>query len=268
MGLILKNTNNSTGRIRFYLNQPIDPDAAAFLTAASITDPTITSAINTLVLSFKSAEVWTKMKAIYPLVGGTASTHKWNLKDPRDLDAAFRLQFFGGVTHNSNGITSNGSNAYASTFLNDNTLDIDNKHISQYLRNAITVGATMGTITSPGTSNRFYPEFSGLDYSTLGVSQQSRALAGSKVGQFLMSKTTSGQFKYYRPSTTVITVSAANGTAINSTNFLLASSNSGTPEYSLANLALATIGDGLTDTDESNIRTAVQTFQTSLSRQV
>jgi hypothetical protein len=246
----------------------IDPDASAFLTAAGITSPTITSAINTLVLSFKSAGVWTKMRAIYPLVGGTATTHKFNLKDPRDLNAAFRLQFLGGVNHTSNGITGNGSNAYATTFLNDNTLNINSKHLSMYIRNALTVGSPMGTITSPGTSNRFYPEFSGLDYSTLGVSQQSRALAGSKLGQVLMSKTTSGQFKYYRPATSAITVSAANGTAINSINFLLASSNGGVPEYSLANLAFATIGDGLTDADESNIRTTIQTFQTSLSRQV
>ena len=31
------------------------------------------------------------MKAIYPFVGGTATTHKFNLKDPADINAAFRL---------------------------------------------------------------------------------------------------------------------------------------------------------------------------------
>jgi hypothetical protein len=73
----------------------IDPDAQAFLTATGITDPTITSAIDTLVLDLKAASLWTKMKALYPFVGGTSTTHKYNLVDPADTDAAFRLTFNG-----------------------------------------------------------------------------------------------------------------------------------------------------------------------------
>ena len=65
------------------------------------------------------------MKALYPFVGGTATSHKFNLKDPRDLDAAFRLQFNGGWTHNSNGVTPNGTNGYA-----------DNKEL-EYIRQKI-----------------------------------------------------------------------------------------------------------------------------------
>ena len=72
-----------------------DPDAQAFITAAAITDPTQQAAINTLVVDLKGYSIWTKMKALYPFVGGTASAHKFNLKDPRDLDSAFRLVFSG-----------------------------------------------------------------------------------------------------------------------------------------------------------------------------
>ena len=68
-----------------------DPDAIAFLMAAGITDGTQAAAINTLVIRMKADGIWTKMKAIYPFVGGSAASHKWNLKDPRDLDAAYRL---------------------------------------------------------------------------------------------------------------------------------------------------------------------------------
>ena len=89
----------------------LDLDALAFLTAAGITDSTIISAINTLVVSLKNFGIWTKMRAIYPFVGGTALTHKWNLKDPRDLDIAFRLVFSGGWTHSSTGALANGTNA-------------------------------------------------------------------------------------------------------------------------------------------------------------
>ena len=57
-----------------------DTDAQAFITAAAITDPTQQAAINTLVVDLKGYSIWTKMKAVYPFVGGTAATHKFNLK--------------------------------------------------------------------------------------------------------------------------------------------------------------------------------------------
>ena len=53
-------------------------------------------------------------------------------------------------------------------------------------------------------------------------------------------------------------------------NFYLgARNNNGTPQfYSSHQLAFAFLGDGLTDTDSANLYTAVQAFQTTLSRQV
>jgi hypothetical protein len=98
-----------------------DTDAQAFITAAGITNPTQQSAINTLVLGLKADSIWTKMNALYPFVGGTATSHKYNLKDPRDLDAAYRLAFFGGMTHNANGIQGDGGSGYADTFAAINT---------------------------------------------------------------------------------------------------------------------------------------------------
>ena len=101
-----------------YVFAAFDADAQAFITAAGLTNPTQQRAVNTLVLSLKANNIWTKMRAIYPFVGGTASTHKWNLKNPLDTNAAFRLVFFGGMTHSANGIQGNGTNSYANTFLN------------------------------------------------------------------------------------------------------------------------------------------------------
>ena len=50
--------------------------------AAGITDGTQAAAINTLVIRMKADGVWTKMKSVYPFVGGSAASHKFNLKDP------------------------------------------------------------------------------------------------------------------------------------------------------------------------------------------
>ena len=98
-----------------------DPDAQAFITAVGLTDNTQKSAINQLVLDFKTAGTWGLMLGIYPFIGGSAVTHKWNLRDPRDTDASYRLTFSGGWTHSSTGAFSNGTNAYANTFINPST---------------------------------------------------------------------------------------------------------------------------------------------------
>lgn len=94
-----------------------DSDAQAFLTAAGIVDPTQRSAVNQLVIDLKAATIWTKLIALYPFVGGTAASHKWNLKDPTDSDGAFRITWNGMLTHNANGVVSNGSTGYGDTHL-------------------------------------------------------------------------------------------------------------------------------------------------------
>jgi hypothetical protein len=94
-----------------------DADALSFITAASITDNTQKTAINTLVTDLKTYNIWTKMKALYPFVGGSAFSHKFNLKDPRDDNGAFRLLFVNGWTHSSTGALPNGTDAYADTII-------------------------------------------------------------------------------------------------------------------------------------------------------
>ena len=80
-----------------------DADAQAFITASGISG-TEATAINTLVTDLKSANIWAKMKAVYPIVGGTATSHKFNLLNPVDSNAANRLVFAGGVTHSNSPI--------------------------------------------------------------------------------------------------------------------------------------------------------------------
>ena len=72
---------------------------SAFAAATGITDTTILNALNTFDTGLISNGLDTKMKALYPFVGGTANTHKFNFMDARDTDAAFRLQFNGGYIH-------------------------------------------------------------------------------------------------------------------------------------------------------------------------
>lgn len=101
----------------------IDPDAKKVIDAIQ-TDaiPTTLSvsqknAINYRISAFKQAGLWTKIVADYKFIGGTASAHKYNFKDPRDLDVAYRVTWSGGLTHDANGVTPNGSSGWGNTHI-------------------------------------------------------------------------------------------------------------------------------------------------------
>jgi hypothetical protein len=251
-----------------------DTDAAAFITAATITDSTQQSAINTLVLDFKSYGIWSKMKAIYPMVGGTATTHKYNLKDPRDLNAAFRLGFYGGWTH-SNGAKPNGTNAYAETFLNALTsLTNNNYHLSHYSRTQKTTGGEVDLVANELGTIRYISvtqyyagagkAFVAGDYiSSLIVNADTNTL-----GMLVGSRTAQTSAKMFMNGVQRgSTLTLSNPNALPNNTFFLGA-NGIANEYSSKECAFASIGDGLTDTESANLYTAVQAFQTTLGRQV
>ena len=62
---------------------------------------------------------WNRTPIIYPFVGGSATTHKFNLKNPLNSDGANRLTFGSGFSHGANGVTPPG-NAVAQTYLDLN----------------------------------------------------------------------------------------------------------------------------------------------------
>lgn len=253
-----------------------DADAQAFITAAGITDATQRSAINTLVTDLKSYGIWTKMKAIWPFVGGTSSSHKWNLKDPRDLDAAYRLVFSGGGTHSSTGYQPNGVNGYGDTFLNVNTtLNTDNTSIAYYSRTNDYSFALMGCVeaASPDRGILLSPKFSSSfnnDFSCVNSSTVSKTAAINTNGLFIVSRIVNNQFKGYQNNSIAYTSATNSGIKPNLKIYIGARNNSGNIASQFTNLqcAFASIGDGLTDTDAANLYTAVQAYQTSLNRQV
>jgi hypothetical protein len=244
-----------------------DPDAQAFITAAAITDATQQDAIDALVVGLKTDGIWTKMKAIYPFVGGTASTHKYNLKDPRDLDAAFRLVFNGGWTHSVNGATPNGTNGYADTKLQMQQLSNASNNISLYMRTSNTgVKAYAGvydlvryTILGSSVGN-YYNSYNAAFGTASGFTN-----SGLLSGNYL-----SGVEKIQKNGVTQASVTIANTASTSTQSYYLSAFNlNGTPsQYASTQLAYASLSDGLTDTEAANLYTRVQAFQTALSRQV
>jgi hypothetical protein len=254
---------------------PIDPDAQAFLTAAGITDATITSAIDTLVKDLKTASLWTKTKAIYPFVGGTASTHKWNLRNPLDTNAAFRLVFGGGVTHDSNGAQGNGTNGYGLTFIPTNSLPNSNLHASWYSRTTSTLGAFSAEI-APNTSYtaaswltfRTNNKTSGNAYFSAGNDSVAATVSNTLNGFFIGSETASNLRKLIRNGTAIATNTTNDTNALPADNLRLWGSFGFGGGYSGNNCAFCSVGDGLSDAEALSFYNIVQAFQTTLSRNV
>ena len=251
----------------------VDADAQAFITAAAITDPTQQSAINQLVVDLKGYNIWTKFKAIYPIVGGTASTHKWNLKDPRNLDAEFRLTFTNAWTHSSTGMTPNGTSAYANTFLVPSTnLSLNSTHISGYLRtNLQFAGPIISTEDAASYNNGLYiwPRQSTNLYSVR-INDNGLTGAGSApadIRGLQIATRTASNVKKYRLNNTQIFNSTEASTGLNTSSIYLGASRNNA-NYNGNQLAFASIGDGLTDTEASNFYTAVQAFQVTLGRSI
>jgi hypothetical protein len=250
----------------------LDPDAEAFLLAASITDATITDAIDTLVKSLKSNSIWTKMTALYPFVGGTASTHKFNLKDPRDLNAAFRLEYFGSPTHSADGMQGNGSSQYANTHLApDPALTLNSAHISFYSRTDNNSGSEMGV--QQGVPNFDYTYLAvrngGNTFGLINQNEVSGVANANGQGFYIANRTASNVKNVFKNGSKVENVTTASTARSNRPIFLLAFNNVGTAaDFSAKQCAFSSIGDGLTDTEATNFNTAVTNFQTALSRNV
>lgn len=242
----------------------------AFATATGITDTTILNALNTFDLGLISNVLDTKMKALYPFVGGTATTHKYNFMDARDLDVAFRLQFNGGGTHSSNGYQPNGTNAYANTFLKPSVnSSLNSGHISYYSRT--TSNGTEVEIGTNGTNADYQLleiRTSGTSYFAINSNVGSVADSDSK-GLYLANRTSSTLLNGWKNNLKVVS-GLNSSTSLSPYNIYIgAISNYGTAVlYSTKECAFLSIGSGLTDTEASTFYNLVQAMQTTLSRQV
>ena len=247
----------------------IDADAVAFNNAAGITSTTEANAIITLVSGLKSNNLWTKFNAIYPFVGGSASSHKFNLINSADTDAAFRLSFVGGWTHSANGAQPNGTNGYANTFLNPNAiLSLTSTHVSVYSRTlAVGVAVELGSWDGTGFNQLRAAANAVLGSTTSILTFTTTADAR---GFWIASKRANNDREAYLNGVTQTTVTANDTTAYPNLNiFLGARNDSGAANvFSNKQLAFASVGSGLTDAEVTTFNTLITTFQTSLSRNV
>ena len=249
---------------------PVQPEATAFLTAAGITDPTITDAVNELVYDMKNAGIYSNMIAVYPFVGGTATTHKYNLIDPADTNAAYRLTF-SGVTHTSDGITNGGGNDQASfTRINITSLNQNSVSMGVYSGTAGQDRVDMAGVSS-GRGIQMLVRDVNDKFSTKCMDSTSDTSVSNTDGRgfYQISRTSSTEYTKQKETTE----SSVTRTSQTPTTRYIAIGGIGQTETTsfletTRNYRFAYVGGGLTDSELDDYYNAVQKFQTTLGRNV
>jgi hypothetical protein len=254
-----------------------DADAVAFFNrvandggSLSLTEK---QAVNQLVLDLKANSLWTPMKAIYPMVGASAAACRQNLKS-----SSFTGTFTAtGWTFASTGVTGNGTSAYMDTAFNNqsNWTSTTNASMGFVSRtNTEGVIVDMGSGGTPGGTNgaliyaRYPPD---TIYTNMNGQNVTASTNTSSIGFFVVSRATSSVTnRYKRGSSTINATNTGDslGTNPNKTIYLGAGNDTtlGAQSFSNRQYNFCFIGDALTQTEVDNYWTALQTFNTALSR--
>jgi PKD repeat protein len=251
-----------------YIEITGDADANAFFArvnaAGGTLTPTEEAAIITLVLQLKADGIWNSIKVIYPMVGASAAACAQNLKS-----ASFTGTFTSGWTFANTGVTPNGTSAFMSTgFTPSGNLLQNDTHVSIYSRtNDILSSGRMDLGT--GTADLYFSAWYGFGYKAFanintngagGIASNTTSL-----GFFLSQRTSSTNTNIYQNNNLILTNTQLSIAPANLPIFIGRNSIS---EYSTKEFAFVSFGDSFTNTQRGNLYTAVQAFQTTLSRQV
>jgi hypothetical protein len=246
-----------------------DADAEVFFSTAGITDEGVRDAVTDLAIALKGFDLWDKMVAIYPFVQNPGDNdreqQKYNLKDP----AAYPIAWNSAPTASDNGITGDGVDDYGDTGLDISLMDENSIAFGFYSRtnlngSFIPMGAWDG---SDGLE--LYPRLGGsayFDNSYNGGTGRITAVVADSLGLFVSSRTGASASEGYKNGVSVGSSAGATGAVGSADMFVLV--RGGGSGFSAHNLAFAFVSSGLNDAENADLYTAVQAFQTALSRQV
>jgi hypothetical protein len=213
------------------------------------------------------------VKVLYPFVGGSATSHKYNFIDPQDTDLAKRIVWFGGMTHNADGITGNGSNAYGNMFINpDPDFNINDVGMSYLCSNSGIDGNTIFGVQDASDTTRFFhfPAFDGANTTQSNInSGSSQLIAAARQGFHSIQRTSGTNQNTYRNGVLNADTStnSQNRAALNM--FLLATNVNGTPTFiDASNIRFFAAHTALNATQALNLYNANVSFQTILGRNV
>jgi hypothetical protein len=247
-----------------------DADAQAFFDRVTVAGGTLTTteqnATNQLVLDMKSAGIWSAMKAIYPMVGASAAACAQNLKS-----SSFTGTFTSGWTFSSLGVsTAKSTSSYMNTGILPSAVLSTNSHLSYYSNLNVPLtdsNVLMGANDLNGLWFGLYYT-SNFYYGAIACAYTQTAIAGYPPKSFWLVNKSNSTTLQFRNNANLIVGHGVTTTPFTGTQNIYLNNYDGsstfTPE---TRCAFASIGDGLTNTQSTDLYNAVQTFNTTLSRQ-
>jgi hypothetical protein len=235
--------------------------------------PTVSACTISLFNQIFRNNLWDKIQAFYPMLGGNSNGTKFNAKNPVDSNSAYRLQFNGGWSFDSDGITSNGTTAYADTFLSGSSIGSLDNHLGVYMKyNNTTLSRTWIGASAPADFGKYFslgydltPKFVyGAKSLGIVISTGSPTPVGFNI--ITVTQDPKAQKHFYNGELKYATV-ITNTNLITSSVVIGALNNSGSIiQYYDNTYSFATIGSGLTETDAINYTNIVNTFNACLGR--
>jgi len=245
-------------------NNKIDVDAVAFI-AKGITNVTHQKAVNYLCVELKKANLWNKMVAIYPLVGGTAALHAWNLKNL----SKHNITWGSGVTHSAQGVVNNSGQSTLNLHSNDIANIGTSFHAAFYFhtnsqptRSSYVIAHI--NMAESGDSNSIYAAIPHSDGRIYYCHSSGMVVNGRRLKFALCNKLGQSQAVYIDGSSAV----SANTTprATISQSFVL--NRCGLNGSNASRMSFISLGSGFTDAEQATLYNIVQQYQTILGRAV
>jgi hypothetical protein len=205
--------------------------------------------------------------------GSMLDQMKFNLRNPADTDAAFRLTYSGSWNGGYSGNKPNGATGtYADTKLNiSSSLILNNAHVAAYSRTNISnAGAMFGAGTSNNNAIMLLPYLGGAAIVNFSSDGGNNSISGqtNSLGLRILGRTNPNEIHLYNNTTKFTKIQASTG--YDNITLTLGANNKtgGITNYDTREQAFTTIGDGLTDYQAKALYWIVQKFQTTLGRQV
>lgn len=253
--------------------------AADFLAAQGATGATQIAALEALVDDLEgngsttnNTDVMSDLLACWPMLpidGSTTSldAFKWNLVNPVDSDAGFRLTYFNTPTTSNGGLQGDGVNQYANTHFIPSSDGTEDDFSFAFCADVTT--ANKWPMGSYNSSTQIVATKRTGSTSTIGIGKGVTSVGVDQRTPFRMIATRESDSvaKFYSSGTLVKTDSGTSNTLPTIDTYLLAMNLAGSPAlHSLTEICFACVGNGLSASQAKDLDDSIATYNTALSR--
>lgn len=258
--------------------QSFDPDATTYINAVLSAGGSLTdlekNAIDQLYVDLKGYGVYTKLLMMYPFLGGSFSAYSIN-----GIGSSYTLSYYNtpGLTVNSDGLQFGNGYANPGLYADDSNIDINDVHVGVYVTvpctgcgNEVEFGGT--TATSGYQGGFIFPLGNVPVYKVIydnGLGGNSWGDNNARYG--ILNKIDSSTVNQWENGSKVQTYTGKSTTAAENQLQMIGCwyIDGGTPYYlSTKTIGFFHLGTSLDDTDAANISSAVNTFMTTISRNI